>query len=191
MGFEKVGTRYRYSTSELDGLDHLAGRVVINYLKPFRQSYCIGKKYINSLVVSAILPERMSMSEFPGYSKVLLTFDELKHVTSQALPQWLAALKNMAGVYIITDTTNGKQYIGSAHGSEGIWSRWSNYAKDGHGGNVELKAILNDEALHHAQHFQYAILEICDPLTSREEILLRESHWKSVLKTREFGYNRN
>ena len=31
----------------------------------------------------------------------------------------------------------GKNF-GSAYGDECIWQRWANYAKDGHGGNVEL-----------------------------------------------------
>ena len=35
--------------------------------------------------------------------------------------------------------SSGEIYIGSAYGSEGLWGRWSNYAKNVHGGNKLLK----------------------------------------------------
>lgn len=34
--------------------------------------------------------------------------------------------------------------ISGAYGDECIWQRWENYAKDGHGGNVELKELLKN-----------------------------------------------
>jgi hypothetical protein len=39
------------------------------------------------------------------------------------------------GIYLITDSSNGKQYVGKADGTERILGRWKNYASDGHGGN--------------------------------------------------------
>jgi hypothetical protein len=40
-------------------------------------------------------------------------------------PDWKTALEHAKGVYLITDTSNGKRYVGSAYGVTGIWSRWA------------------------------------------------------------------
>ncbi|MEI2420593.1 GIY-YIG nuclease family protein, partial [Arthrospira platensis SPKY2] len=55
---------------------------------------------------------------------------------------WKTALSSVKGVYVITDTSNGKLYIGSAYSVESIWHRWSEYTKNGHGGNKQLKALI-------------------------------------------------
>ena len=91
----------------------------------------------------------------------------------------------------LTNNSSGKHYVGSAYGGDGIWSRWCAYAKNGHGGNAELRSLLNEEGSTHADNFQYSILEVCDLNASDEFILGRESHWKAVLRTREYGLNRN
>ncbi len=38
-------------------------------------------------------------------------------------PDWRTALETTQGIYMITDKLNGKRYVGSAYGSNGIWSR--------------------------------------------------------------------
>jgi hypothetical protein len=73
----------------------------------------------------------------------------------------------------------------------GIWQRWSDYSKAGHGGNVELKALLQKEGQGRANNFRFSILEIADVHASAEDILQRESHWKNILLTRTNGLNRN
>jgi hypothetical protein len=102
---------------------------------------------------------------------------------------WRTALSNISGVYVISDLATGFQYVGSAYGGVGIWQRWSDYATTGHGGNRELRALLRDEGLDYANNFQFAILEVCDINAGSDYILARESHWKNVLLSREFGYN--
>ena len=52
-------------------------------------------------------------------------------ITKYKAPQWENALKNVKGIYAITDISNGKIYIGSAIGENGIWQRWCSYAKEG------------------------------------------------------------
>jgi hypothetical protein len=94
-------------------------------------------------------------------------------------------------VYLITDRASGKHYVGSAYGTGGIWERWACYALTGHGNNVELEAVLQSKGPEYAQNFQFAILEICDINSSPEQVVERESHWKTVLKSREFGLNKN
>ena len=49
--------------------------------------------------------------------------------------KWETSLSANAGVYRIIDKSDYSTYIGSAYGKDGIWGRWSNYAKTGHGTN--------------------------------------------------------
>ena len=62
-------------------------------------------------------------------------------------------------IYLISDVTTGKRYVGSAYGEGGIWSRWCEYASNGHGGNVELRKLVTDPTLDYvAESFQFALL---------------------------------
>jgi len=79
-------------------------------------------------------------------------------------------------------------YVGSAYGENMILGRWNSYVRIGHGGNVELKKINFG---HIKKNFEYSILDIFKSTTDDQIIITRESWWKSVLKTREFGYNKN
>ena len=49
--------------------------------------------------------------------------------------------RTQKGVYLITDTSNGKMYVGSAYGENMILGRWKSYVKTGHGGNEGLKGL--------------------------------------------------
>lgn len=104
---------------------------------------------------------------------------------------WRSALSSVGGVYLIMDKKTGKAYVGSAYGEDGIWQRWCCYADTGHGWNAELIELLEAKGISYAEHFQYAILEIADPLDSKEQVCEREDHWKDVLLSRNFGYNSN
>jgi hypothetical protein len=53
-------------------------------------------------------------------------------------------LQNQKGVYLITDISNGKMYVGSAYGENMILGRWESYVKTYHGGNVGLKKLNDD-----------------------------------------------
>ena len=57
----------------------------------------------------------------------------------------------------ITDSSNGKKYVGSATGENMIWGRWKDYIANGNGGNIELKS-LDFEYIQ--KNFRYSILEI-------------------------------
>jgi hypothetical protein len=133
----------------------------------------------------------MTVGEFPGVSEVLLSHAKLRTVIRELHPTWRGFLEHVAGVYVITDVTTGKQYVGSACGIGGIWQRWTAYAMNGHGGNQELVELLKEKGAEHMKSFQYAILEVCDLNTGEKEVHERESHWKDVLRTREFGLNSN
>ncbi len=182
---------YKYATRELDGLDHLTGKAIVEFNKTFRASYLRGEKYADQLTVVAIRDQRMTIGDFPGFNSVLLSYVMLKTLVRESHPSWRTALFNVSGVYLITDTKTGKHYVGSAYGGEGIWQRWISYAKTGHGGNRELRKLLRAEGKNHSQHFQFSLLEVCDLNSSDDYVISRETHWKTVLRSREFGLNKN
>lgn len=84
----------------------------------------------------------------------------------------------------------GQLYVGKADGAGGIWRRWCTYARTGHGHNVALRKEFGIEALPRRQNdLRFSILEIAD--LNASDIDSREAHWKRILHTRDFGYNRN
>lgn len=182
---------YTYQTEPIAGLEHLDGRVVVHFDKKFRASYLRGRKYADQLIVDSLRPSRLTIGDFPGFNDVLLTFPMLRTIVREQNPSWRSALGNVAGVYLIVDNSSGLQYVGSAYGGVGIWQRWSNYAATQHGGNKELKALLKTEPNGHESNFQFSLLEVCDLNAGDDFIIGRETHWKSVLRTREFGLNAN
>ena len=54
-----------------------------------------------------------------------------------------------------------------------------------------LKKLLNTKGKDYSQNFQFSILEVSDLNKNKESVIDREVHWKEVLKTREFGLNKN
>jgi len=182
---------HKYQTEELLETAALAGRVIVGFRRSGRASYLNAETWAEGLEVLQLLERRMAISDFPGFNRVLLDKPTLDLVVSQEVQTWKGALRSVAGIYLITDTQTGKQYVGSAAGEGGIWSRWSEYSKTGHGGNRELREVLKAEGKGYAKNFQYAVLEIADTHAGDDEILKREEHWKRVLRSREFGYNRN
>ncbi len=181
----------RYELAPLESCQALVGRAIVAFARPGRQPYLNAEPWVSSMEVVELRSERLSVCEFPGYSNVVVDKPTLDLIVSQRVPSWRAALSSVAGVYLITDTANGKAYVGSAYGDAGIWGRWSAYAATGHGGNVELRRVLREHGEDRAKGFRYAILEIADTHTDREGVFQRESHWKRMLLTREFGYNGN
>lgn len=137
---------------------------------------------------------------FPGFDNVLLSYHKLcEMVGDSRYADWQAALSEVQGIYLITDSTNGKQYVGKADGAERILGRWTAYARDGHGGNVALRQLAYDSAVgeairtgkDHARHFVFSLLRVFGPSTPSSEVDSAESHYKDALMTRKFGLNRN
>ena len=152
------------------------------------------KEAIAELKVKKILekPYNEIEEDFPGYENVDLSWEDLNHVLKSK--SWKTALENQKGVYLITDTATNKRYVGSAYGEDMLLGRWSNYAKNGHGGNIELKNLIEEKGFDYIkQNFRYTILEIYKAKVDDENILERESWWKNILLTRnlDFGYNKN
>ena len=151
------------------------------------------ENHLPRIEVQEILREPYSGRSFLGFEEIDLAFEELETLVRNSRSDWKAALSSVKGVYLISDTVTGKRYIGSAYGDQGIWSRWCSYVASGHGGNVELRALVTDPTLDYCRKaFRFALLEARPAPTPNEVILAREAFWKRVLFTRgEQGLNRN
>jgi hypothetical protein len=180
---------FLYATKLLPKQDDLIGRIIVHHKRGgVRASYIWHKKEI-ALTISEIRGEKLTIKEFPGYNAVVLSHSNLITITEQKIPAWHGALANIKGIYLITDTSTGRHYVGKASGKSGIWQRWCSYAENGHGGNKELKKVLKNKGEQHMTHFQYSILEIADTHASDKDILARETYWMNALKSRKFGMN--
>jgi len=75
-------------------------------------------------------------------------------------------------------------------GGAGIWGRWEQYAKTGHGHNQQLVDLLAKHA-GHAKHFRFSILRTLSKTLTRKEVIGMEALYKKKLGTRAFGLNSN
>ena len=188
---------WKYYTELTNKAVDYIGRAFFRFKKEFRASYPVleldpkNGEPIANMPLSYILDKRVALTDFLGFDQVNIDYKVLKHIVSDNIISWKSALSNVKGIYLIVDTLSGKQYVGSAYGDECIWQRWSNYAKDGHGGNVELKELLKVNGEDYKYNFKYSILEVCNMNLGNEYIIERETHWKEVLLTRRFGLNKN
>ncbi|MCP3966560.1 MAG: GIY-YIG nuclease family protein [Lentisphaerae bacterium] len=189
--YDKTAGCYKYRTEAMDEFIEFSGRLTVSFDRAARQSYLYAEKYIEKIVISELTSKKMAIEEFKGYNKFILTKKKLDIVVSQNIDSWRGALSNVAGVYLITDTATGRVYVGSATGDCGIWQRWSEYSRNGHGGNKELVALLKEKGDNYSNNFQYSILEIADTHSSSDDVKERESYWKDVLCSRKYGYNKN
>lgn len=194
---ENIENDIGYNLTLMDDYKEYIKRLIIKLERPigwdiYNKKYESVQKSLNPEIYE--LAPSTKLGTFPGYNSVKLSHKDLQRIVNNDEPSWKNALSNVKGIYVITDKSTGKLYIGSASGNaEGIWQRWSNYAdiKNLTGGNKffeELKDIDNQYII---DNFSYSILEIFDMRTKQEDILNRENFWKDVLKTREFGMNRN
>ena len=185
------GSNYKYSTRLTNKGEEWMGRLIIKYKKKFRISYAFCEKYISDFEILELRRNRYEIMEFPGYENVNVDFEDLKLIIESNNRNWKSALSNVQGVYLITDQSNGKLYVGSAYGEDNFWQRWSEYIKTGHGYNKELKELKEDKDEDYYKNFTFSILEIFKNTADPDEIIKRESYWKKVLVSREFGYNNN
>lgn len=182
-----------YEATELEQYRKYYGRVIIKYHKTMQAQGVFYKNVKDDLVVNQILPATFEGDDFPGYDKVRLSYSQLATIINTNKRDWIAALSGQKAVYLITDMSNGKLYVGSATGkSEMLLQRWKNYMENGHGGNKELKDLVEREGFDYVKkNFQYSILENFNSKADDNYIFERESWWKDTLQSRTFGYNAN
>jgi hypothetical protein len=196
IGVEEVKTgkrvgKYLYKTLLTDYGKELIGKLVIKFEKDFRNTYLLMENFINDLEVLEIKRQEYKFEPFPGYLNVQIQFDLLKEIIMINEISWKTALSNIKGVYLISDNSNGKLYVGSAYGNNAFWQRWQEYISNGHGNNKLLKEIIAKNGIEHTTNFTFSILEIFNLNTMDDEIINKESFWKDRLLTRKYGYNEN
>ncbi|MCG1263290.1 GIY-YIG nuclease family protein [Staphylococcus epidermidis] len=192
--YDEVG----YELTLMEDYKEYRKRLIVKLKKP------IGRDLYNRLyknIQDTLEPEvyeiapNTKLGHFPGYQNVTLSHPQMQQIISRNEPSWKQALMNVKGVYVITDLSNGKLYIGSASGNtDGIWQRWSDYANIENltGGNKLLNEIKLDKGKDYIiNNFQYSILEIFDTKTKVDTIINRENYWKNVFCTRKYGMNFN
>lgn len=178
---------------ELDEYKKYFGRVIVKY---HNKSKSMGRYFTticDELIVNQILPYSFDGYDFPGYDNVRLSYEQLSLIISQHKRDWVSALENQKAVYLITDNKTGKLYVGSATSANGmLLQRWSEYAANGHGGNILLKKLVDEQGFDYIKNnFQYSILENYNAKVDDSIIFKRESWWKETLQSRNFGYNAN
>ena len=181
---------------ELEKYSGLCGRLIVKLDKGntyARYAFNLNK-YIDEIVVDEILPQEYKTIEFNGYDNVHFSYKDLISILKcekyTSYKKLLAAIK---GVYCLTDTNNGKLYIGSAYGSDGIAQRWENYLDTQNGGNKSLVELYNTKGDNYfKEHFEFTLIEFFGTNTSNEKIIERETYWKNAFSSRgESGYNKN
>jgi len=187
-----------YNLYLMDDYKEYIKRLIIKIKKPigrdlYNRRYENLQEQLNPEIYE--LAPSTKLGHFTGYQSVSLKHSDLRQIISQNEPSWKQALSNVKGVYVVTDTSNGKLYIGSASGNnEGIWQRWSAYADTRNltGGNKGFVEILETKGEDYIlKNFRYSILEIFDTKTKVETIIERENYWKGVFDTRKHGMNFN
>lgn len=183
----------RYEVELTDQGEGFSGRLKLHSPYRSRTTRPRMEAHYDEFAVQEILREPYSGRSFPGFDEIDLSFEELEALVRNDRPDWRVALESVKGIYLITDTHTHRRYIGAAYADQGIWSRWRQYAENGHGGNVELRRLAHDPDLAYCRaHFRFALLEHRLDKTPDDVIQAREAYWKRILFTRgEQGLNRN
>ncbi|MNM35167.1 hypothetical protein D3C81_458530 [compost metagenome] len=189
LGSAKKGVEARHR-HELKGL---VGRLKLKFnrggaSKPFLK----GERHLENISVFEVLREPFIGEPFPGYENINISFRELRALVYDNPSDWVAALSSIKGIYLIADNATGKKYVGSAYGEHGLWSRWTSYAKAGHGNNIELLRLTKEMGPDYAlDNFSISLLEYHQRRVDDKTIILREGFWKAALLTKTHGYNKN
>jgi len=182
---------YHYNLKRIEVSDDYSGRMYVQSNYKGRTSYLNGETLANELRIEEIAPVKLTFQDFPGYRNLVLTREQLELIIRHDMASWRTALENVKGIYLLTDTCNGKLYVGKASGAFGFWSRWSYYFTSIHGDNAALIEELGDATAEKLDGFRFSILEVMDPNATEPEVQERENHWKNILMSRVLGYNRN
>lgn len=182
--------KYYYDVEQIKAkyLEYLYGRVIIDWGKNTR---VIAQKGLKKKKVFEILPKGF-VKDFNGYLELLLEFNELEKIAKEPEANRVIIHKLTAvnGIYLIRDE-DGNQYIGSAYGKDGIWGRWKQYAKTGHGNNKLLKKILGKEGHNYKYKFHYSILQTLPFELTKNEAIAHEVFYKNKLGKKALTLNAN
>ena len=169
-------------TFELVKTDHMAdlkNRLVIGWNSP--RAWRVKATTVADYPVFGIADA--TPEPFPGYDKLVFDYARLQAVIREhRYEAWRTALASVKGIYLITDTRDGQQYVGKADGSENILQRWRAYAANGHGGNKHLKG-------RDPRNYRFSLLRVFDPAAPDHAVNASEAHFKFALESVKFGLN--
>lgn len=175
-----AGTIDRYETRLLPLLSPYSGRLYVDWgggasgKRAWSQRADVQDKLVTELHLDAA--ER----PFPGLMEIALPLS----LVAEAPPSWIQRLAEARGIYLLTCPRTGELYVGSATAAGGFWSRWAEYAADGHGGNVALKGREPTDWI-------VSILQVAGSAHTGDDVLSMEQVWKRKLQSRQLGLNRN
>lgn len=183
-----------YTLKRVPGYEALEDRVIIDWQGGMRtwHQYVQNRIALKNMPVREMTAPGTLFTPFIDYLDFTLTYRDLQYLCAHATSnhEWRSRLQVVAGIYLILDSQTGHQYVGSAGGTEGIWGRWSSYAKNGHGGNVRLRKLI-EQAAGAPETFTFSILQVVPRTTARAELLQLEKRFKNKLGTRATGLNQN
>lgn len=174
-----LGTVMQFDLELLPFGQDWRGRLVIDYPPPERSWF----RWVDRGVfpVRAILEESAFAPKPPEWEDIDLTYGDLLLMPKS----WQARIAEWRGIYLIFDEADGKSYVGSAYGRDNILGRWQAYARNGHGGNRDLRD-------RDPRTFRFTLLERLAPDLPADEVIRREVSWKRRLHSRvPFGLNAN
>lgn len=192
----EYGAANGYAAVEiLDGYAPLFGRLIINLHKGNKFSLYVFNlgKFLGDATVKEVLPTLYSGETFQGYDRIHPPYAKLDRIfKGEIMPSYHDALESVTGIYCLTDTKNGKLYIGSATGEGGVAARWGSYLDSKHGGNKKLRELYEREGERYfRENFEFTLLEYFGMSYDPKKVLEREQWWKDCLDTRRHGYNNN
>jgi hypothetical protein len=181
-----------YDLVRRSGFEDLENRVIIDWGKSAKSWH----QWFRDRPVLEIRRKGRALPPFRDYLDFRLSYAQLVNLIKEpkAHPDWSSALSSVGAVYLIVDSSSagqGQQYVGSATGAKGLWGRWTEYAKTGHGGNKRLKDACKNRPHECPNSWWFSILDTFSRNLSRKEALSIERRFKEKLGTRAFGLNDN
>jgi hypothetical protein len=181
-----------YEIELLKDSEPFIGRLKLEMKRPCRAKVVNFENHYKNLVVVELAPAPYSGEAFPGYEQIDIAFPMLETIFAIQRSDWKAALENMKGVYLITDTstesaTSARLTVTRAFGRGGpaMCRRLTVIT-------MNSPSSLQRMAMNTRAHFRFALLEQRSMKTDDNTIIQREQYWKGVLLARgEYGYNRN
>lgn len=180
------GQKMFYELEHIDLLKEYEGRLLIEWGKG---ALAWAQKATNEKSIVAIQDKRA----FSGYENFILNYDELKEIVKDptAYESWHTALSSVNAIYLIVDRENGRQYVGSAYGKDGLLGRWAHYVNSLHGDNKLMKELLCNYPQRY-KYFQFSILQLLPKTVNPDDAIHTETLWKKKLMTYEpLGMNAN